>query len=148
MFKFEFARNYLLFIVFAVLYQPGWTQVTGLWKTIGDVDGKEKSIVEIYEEDGKLHGKVVKILPASAYTICENCDGELKNKPITGMVILKDLTKTSDGGEDGEVMDPGSGKVYSCYIKLESPDKLKLRGYIGVRAIGRTQYWHRVQSLQ
>ena len=148
MYKFKFFRKGVLFVALLLISHIGRSQVTGLWKTIGDVDGKEKSIVEIYEQDGKLYGKVVKILPASAYTLCENCSGELKNKPITGMVILKDLVKTPDGGEGGEVMDPGSGKVYSCYIKLESPDKLKLRGYIGVRAIGRTQYWYRVKSLQ
>ena len=120
-------------------------QVTGLWKTIGDKDGKEKSIVEIYEKDGKLFGKVIKVLPGSKYTVCENCSGELKNKPITGLVILWDLIKTADGGEDGYVMDPGNCKTYSAFIKLEEPDKLKLRGYIGVPAIGRTQYWYRVK---
>jgi len=28
-------------------------QITGMWKTIGDQDGTEKSIVEIYEKEGK-----------------------------------------------------------------------------------------------
>jgi len=123
------------------------SQVTGLWKTIGDVDGKEKSIVEIYEQNGKLFGKIVKLLPDAGYTICENCPGELKNKPLMGLVFLKDLNITSEGGEGGSVMDPGSGKSYSCYIELIGEDQLKLRGYIGLPAIGRTQIWHRVKQL-
>ena len=61
------------------------------------------------------------------------------------MEILVDLVKTPEGGEDGEVLDPKSGKWYTCYMELVSQDKLKLRGYIGIPALGRTQYWYRVK---
>lgn len=120
-------------------------QVTGMWKTVGDADGTEKSIVEIYEKEGKYFGKVVKLLPAAKHTTCENCPGDLKNRPITGMVVLKDLKKTSNGARHGKAIDPSNGKTYNCFIELENPDKLKLRGYIGVPSIGRTQYWYRVK---
>lgn len=120
-------------------------QVTGMWKTIGDADGTEKSIVEIYEDKGKYYGKVVKLLPAAKHTTCENCPGELKNRPITGMVVLKDLTKTPKGASNGKAIDPSNGKTYNCFIELENPDTLKLRGYIGVPTLGRTQYWYRVK---
>ena len=136
------------FIILSSFILPGKevsAQVTGLWKTIGDVDGTEKAIVEIYKEDGKIFGKVIKLLPAAKHTTCENCPGELKNTPITGMIVLLGLTETSTGAIDGRVMDPSNGKTYECYLKLESPDKLKLRGYFGVPAIGRTQYWYRVR---
>jgi uncharacterized protein (DUF2147 family) len=131
-----------LFSFFTTLH----AQVTGQWKTIGDVDGKEKSIVEIYEQNGKLFGRIIKLLPAAGYTVCENCPGDLKNKPLTGMVILRDLTITKTGGEGGTVMDPGNGKSYKCYIELVDANTLKLRGYIGVPAIGRTQLWYRVKN--
>jgi uncharacterized protein (DUF2147 family) len=61
------------------------------------------------------------------------------------MVIIKDLTKTDTGGKDGIVLDPNNGKTYTCYIELVEPDKLKLRGYIGMETFGRTQYWYRVK---
>jgi uncharacterized protein (DUF2147 family) len=121
-------------------------QLIGRWTAMGDMDYKPKAIIQIYEEDGKLHGRVEKILPAATTTICKNCDGDLKNKPIAGMVILTDLVKTETGGKDGKILDPGSGNTYSCYLELESPDKLKLRGYIGLPAFGRTQYWFRVKD--
>lgn len=120
-------------------------QVTGMWKTVGDADGTEKSIVEIYEDKGKYYGKVVKLLPAAKHTTCENCPGDLKNRPITGMVVLKDLTKTPNGASNGKAIDPSNGKTYNCFIELEDPDTLKLRGYIGVPTLGRTQYWYRVK---
>ncbi|MEO6130268.1 MAG: DUF2147 domain-containing protein [Saprospiraceae bacterium] len=120
-------------------------QVTGLWKTIDDRDGSEKSVMEFYEQNGKLHGKVIKLLQGATYTTCEKCDGELKDKPLVGMTIIHDLNKTANGGDGGTVMDPNNGRTYSCYVELENPDKLKLRGYIGFPALGRTQYWYRVR---
>jgi len=62
------------------------------------------------------------------------------------MVVLKDLEKTHNGASNGKAIDPSSGKTYNCFIELENPDKLKLRGYIGVPTIGRTQYWYRVKA--
>lgn len=119
-------------------------QVTGRWKTIDDADGKQKSVVEIYEQQGKLYGRVIELAPEVKSHVCDKCSGDLKNKPIVGMVIMKDVKKTEVGGVDGKVMDPGNGKTYSCNLELVSPNKLKLRGYIGVAAIGRTQYWERL----
>src|SRR5687767_4349081 len=139
----KFIASFLLLILFHFYAQA---QLIGLWKTVGDVDKTEKSIIEIYEQDGKLFGKVIKLLPAAAHTTCDKCPGDLKGKPITGMIVLRDLTKTKNGGENGRVFDPSSGKTYKCYIELEEPDVLKLRGYIGTPTLGRTQYWYRVKG--
>ena len=119
-------------------------QVTGMWKTIDDRDGSEKSIIEIYEKGGKYHGRVTKLLDGSTYTTCENCPGDQKGKPLVGMTIMYDLVKTPTGGTNGKVMDPNNGKIYDCYVELVSPDRLKLRGYIGISALGRSQIWQRV----
>ena len=46
--------------------------------------------------------------------------------------------------ERGKINDPKNGKTYSCYFKFEgSPNRLKIRGYIGVSLLGRTTYWTR-----
>jgi uncharacterized protein (DUF2147 family) len=140
-------KNNLLILLLTIGFYGGTdAQITGMWKTVDDTDGIEKSVVEIFEKDGKLHGRVDRLLAGADKTHCEKCSGELKNKPITGMVILSNLTKSSSGGTDGKILDPASGKTYSCYIELENPDKLKLRGYIGMAAFGRTQYWYRLKS--
>jgi len=47
----------------------------GIWKNLDDTDGKEKSHIEIYESNGKLRGKVVKLLPAATITRCDKCEG-------------------------------------------------------------------------
>ncbi len=141
------ARVHLFWFVW-ILFPLATTQaqVTGRWKTVDDTDGKEKSIIEIFEKNGKLYGRVDELLEDADKTVCERCPGDLKNKPILGMIILTDLLKSHSGGTDGKILDPGTGKSYSCYIELETPDKLKLRGYLGLPAFGRTQYWYRVRS--
>ncbi|MCB0468882.1 MAG: DUF2147 domain-containing protein, partial [Aequorivita sp.] len=52
--------------------------------------------------------------------------------------------KDGDEYNDGTIMDPNNGKVYKCYIELDGPNKLDVRGYIGFSLLGRTQTWTRV----
>lgn len=121
-------------------------QVTGKWKTIDDETGQAKSIVEIYESNGKIYGKVVEILnPAKKNSKCTKCKGADKDKPIDGLVIIKGLTKDGNEWTDGDILDPNKGKLYSCTIKLDGKDKLDVRGYMGISMLGRTQTWHRVK---
>ena len=125
-----------------VLFQP--TSVEGLWITQDDETGKEKSEVLLYVEDGKLYGKIIRLLlPEDQGKRCEKCKGENKNKPIAGLVIVKDLSLEKDTWEDGTIMDPKSGKVYDCYLSLEAPNVLKVRGFLGFSLLGRTQTWKR-----
>lgn len=120
--------------------------VFGKWKTIDDETGEAKSIVEIYEQNGKVYGKVIDILtPGRENAVCENCSGKNKGKPIKGLVILNGLSKNKDEYSGGTILDPQNGKEYKCYISLENADKLKVRGYIGFSMLGRSQYWHRVK---
>jgi uncharacterized protein (DUF2147 family) len=121
-------------------------QVTGKWNVIDDKDGIEKSVVEIFEEDGKYHGRVIHLYETSRRTHCDRCYGDLKGKPLIGMVILYDLEKTTNGGKNGKVIDPSTGKIFSCYVELDTPDRLKLRGYLGMPTVGKTSYWNRLKG--
>ena len=119
----------------------------GRWKTIDDVTGKVKSVVAIWEENGKLYGRVQKLLdpdPKDPNPTCEDCEGELKGKPVIGLRILWDLQKDGDGWSGGTILDPSNGKTYKCLVSVEDGGtKLKVRGFIGISVLGRTQYWHR-----
>ncbi len=131
----------MLFLISTIQAQT----FTGIWKTIDDTDNVEKSHVEIVERDGKLYGTVIKLLEGATATHCADCEGDLKGAPITGMQILYDLQKDGKAYDDGEILDPASGKTYSCKLELEDANTLKVRGYIGYSWLGRTQYWYRVQ---
>lgn len=120
--------------------------VVGKWKTIDDETGKAKSVVEIYEENGKIYGKVIEILdPTKQDATCRDCPDDAKGKRILGLVILKGLKKDGDEYSGGTILDPSNGKVYKSLIALEEPNKLKVRGYVGFSLLGRSQYWIRVK---
>ena len=136
-----------LVVFFSIIFNAQSQTVFGKWKTIDDETGQAKSIVEVYEKGGKVYGKVVEILRAEhKKDVCSKCDGADKNKPILGMIIINGLEKDGAEYNGGTVLDPENGKKYKCYITLESPDKLKLRGFIGLSIMGRTQYWTRVKN--
>lgn len=119
-------------------------QLVGKWKTIDDETGKTKSIIQIYEQNGKYYGKIVELLLAEDKgKLCEKCSGTNKNKPIEGMVIMDGMTKDGNSFSGGKIMDPKSGKTYKCSIEFDGKEALKVRGFIGISLIGRTQTWKR-----
>ncbi len=122
------------------------TSPTGIWKTIDDKTGDAKSHVEIYENGGKYHGKIVKLLQRPADTVCEKCTGSKKNKALVGMVILENLETVKGFWRNGTILDPESGSEYGCSVWFESgkPDELKVRGKHWT-GLYRTQTWYRVK---
>lgn len=120
--------------------------VIGKWKTIDDETGKPVAIVDIYELRGKIYGKVIEVFnPKNKTRVCENCSGADKNKPIVGLTVIKGLTKEGNEYTNGKILDPKSGRLYKCFIELEGSEKLKVRGYIGISLLGRSQIWHRLK---
>lgn len=123
----------------------------GLWRTIDDSTGKDRSLVRIAETNGTLEGKVEKRLARlpddDPDGLCRKCPGTRKDQPIVGMTILWGLKHDGDNvWADGEILDPANGKTYRCKMKLiEGGKKLEVRGFIGVSLLGRTQVWVREQ---
>jgi len=120
----------------------------GKWKTIDDETKKEKSIIEIYEQGGKYFGKILTLLQepnGGAGKLCTKCTGADLNKPIVGMVNLKDMKQDGEEYSGGTIMDPASGKTYKCKMKvIEDGKKLQVRGFIGISLLGKTQEWVKV----
>ncbi|HEX8060863.1 MAG TPA: DUF2147 domain-containing protein [Cyclobacteriaceae bacterium] len=138
----------LTFLLFAVSITVAQAQdVIGKWKTIDDETGDERSIVDVYEKNGKVYGKVVKLFrvpgedPDPVCTGCDDSDDRF-NKKIIGMEILRDMEKSGDEYSGGNILDPKNGRVYRCSIWVEG-NELKVRGYWG--PFYRTQTWLRAQ---
>ncbi|MCV9388743.1 DUF2147 domain-containing protein [Reichenbachiella ulvae] len=117
--------------------------VVGQWKTIDDVTGKAKSVVEIFEKDGKYYGKVLKLFRGpdeEQDPVCKECDedDDRYQQKVIGMEIIRGLEKDGDEYSDGTIMDPANGEVYDCKIWREG-DQLKVRGYVAF--FFRTQTW-------
>ena len=117
----------------------------GRWKTIDDDTGEAKSIINIWQEDGKLFGKIESLFlepDEDPNPLCDECKGELYNQPVIGMIILKNLKQDGSVWKGGTIMDPDNGKTYKCKVEVaENGAKLLVRGFIGISLLGRTQYW-------
>ena len=123
------------------------TSPLGVWKTIDDNTGEAKSHVQIYEQDGKLYGKVVKILTDNPDRLCDKCPGKKKGQPVMGMLIMENMQPYKDYWKKGKIMDPENGNEYGCSIWFEdgNADELKVRG-IHWTGLYRTQSWYRVDE--
>lgn len=124
-----------------------WSQtVFGKWKTIDDRNGITKAIVEVYEENGLLQARILRILEkGKENALCIKCKGELKDQPITGMKIMDNFERNSKGEYRGvRLFDPEQGMTFrgKVWLDPEDPNKLKVRGYLAF--LYRTQTWHRV----
>ncbi len=138
----------LTFLVLSAAGMLSAQSPVGTWKTIDDKTGEAKSQVQVYEQNGKYYGKVIKFLrkDADPNRKCTDCSGSRKNQPIMGMVILWDLKVSGNYWKNGTILDPENGNEYACSIWFESgkPDELKVRGYHWT-GLYRTQTWYRVK---
>lgn len=119
----------------------------GSWKTIDDNTGKPRGLVEISEHNGVYSGKLVKSFGEDdgKARLCDKCTDSRRDQPVMGMTIITGLRRTGDNEwSGGEILDPESGKLYKTKMSLaDDGSKLKVRGFIGISLLGRTQTWER-----
>ncbi len=130
----------LIMLPFSLFSQVN--QIVGSWKTVDDKTGDNFSIVEIYRgSNGLYYGKIAKMLVGSSDMVCDKCEGEDHNKPMEGLVIIRDMKAIDGELREGRVLDPESGKFYYGKIYLKE-GRLVLRGSLDKRGfLGRNQTW-------
>ncbi len=137
----------LYFLFIGSLFAADNTSIVGKWKTIDDKTGDPKSIVEIFEKNGKYFGQIQELFIKEGDNpnpTCDKCpdNDPRKNQPTKGMVIVQDLAKSDNEYSGGTILDPKEGKIYTCKMWVED-GKLMVRGYIAF--FYRTQTWHKVE---
>lgn len=128
--------------------------IEGYWKSTEERTGEQLSIVEIRKgNDSRYHGKIVYRYPNShgiALTNCTKCPAPYTNKPILGLEILSGFREDPnkpDSYIDGRVLEPTSGRIYKGKAVVSGEGKrLRMRGYMGVSALGRTVVWLRTDG--
>jgi uncharacterized protein (DUF2147 family) len=117
----------------------------GLWKTVDDKTGAARAIVRIYEQNGRLFGKIESsFTPGAEHRVCAVCTDDRKNQPVIGLVIIRNMKRTGEEYGGGDILDPDTGSVYHCKMHVEDGTRLVVRGYIGFSLLGRNQTWQRV----
>jgi uncharacterized protein (DUF2147 family) len=124
--------------------------IFGYWKSLDG--GKTQSIFRIWEDKGKIIGKVIKQFPKpngdKPQEICTDCPGNQKGKPVTGLIFLWGLTPDKENPKkwvDGKVINPEDGKTYNAELELADDYKtLVIYGYIKMLVkLGGSNTWQR-----
>ncbi|MGA3213301.1 MAG: DUF2147 domain-containing protein [Terriglobales bacterium] len=141
----------LLLLITVAPCLAGGGDIAGSWLN-QDKDAR----IEISQCGQKYCGKIVWLrepnypvgskegTPGTPKVDHNNPDVNLRKTPVLGMEIMHDFEPEKDGfWTNGKIYDPKSGKTYSGKITMVSPNELRLRGYVGISLIGRTEVWTR-----
>ncbi len=135
------AAALLVLATAAAAQDPG---VQGNWLTPG---GAVVRIGPCATEPGAICATLVKSEPDSPSTVDgQNPDPAKRTRKLCGLEIGYGFHLTDPTHADnGHLYDPKSGKTYSG-VMSSNGDQLDLRGYIGIKAFGRTETWTRTSA--
>jgi uncharacterized protein (DUF2147 family) len=117
----------------------------GLWR-----NGTGKGHIQIFKNGGKYHGKIVWLMDAKdeagkPKVDKKNEDPNLRDRPLIGLIMLQNFVYQDGKWENGRIYNPSDGKEYKAYLKLQNPNTLQVRGYVGISLLGKTDTWTRVK---
>jgi uncharacterized protein (DUF2147 family) len=140
----------LLFTLLLMATATAWATdnpdaVLGVWK-----NGSGKGHIQIFKQGGKYYGKILWLRDAKddngkPKVDRRNEDPDRRNKPLIGLVMMRDFKYKDGEWTGGHIYNPSDGKEYKAYMKLEDSNTLSVRGYVGFSWIGKTDTWTRVR---
>jgi uncharacterized protein (DUF2147 family) len=135
----------------------------GYWLSVDEKTGKVTAGWEIYQQGGKLYGRILSLADHAPDVLADKCKesypnfpaaGKVNRMPVTGTPWIFGLTPDRQSGQwsGGNVIDPNDGKIYRCKIIFHAADggkyktdTLEMRGEIGL-GIGRSQFWQKADQ--
>ena len=121
----------------------------GLWRTVDDRTGQQAGLIEIRQSGDELEGRIVDYAAQAddpSAPACRSCSSASKAKLVPGLTILRGFRRDGDVWDGGTILDPRSGFVYRCELRVtDGGRKLLLRGYLLIRLLGRTTTWERAE---
>lgn len=122
-------------------------KLIGVWEP-----SNGKARVKIEKIGNKYYGKIVWLRepndPQTGQPKLDknNPDESMRTVPLKGYRLLKDFVYNGKREwSEGTIYDPENGSTYSCVINMKDDNTLDIRGYVGVKALGRTDVWKRMQ---
>ena len=121
----------------------------GDWTTYNDDGTEAQAVVRITESDGILRGRIIRVLPTEQYPTpqfqCDDCRGDYEGADLRTVPLIEGMNWGGDEFSGGRIVDPTNGRSYRGVLRLDGNDRLRVRGFVGVRALGRTQVWRRAR---
>ena len=120
-------------------------EILGIW-----ANGSGKGHIQIYKQDNKYYGKIIWLKQphdeaGKPKIDKKNPDKNLQDRPLMGMVMLRDFKYEGEEWAGGKIYNPSDGKEYKCFMKLKDQKTLAIRGYMGLSFIGKTENFSRVR---
>lgn len=135
-------------LAFGFSQQNDGDTLIGVWEP-----SSGKARVKIEKIGNKYFGKIVWLRepndPQTKQPKVDknNPDATMQNVPLKGYRMLKDFVFKGNGEwTEGTIYDPENGSTYSSVIKMKDANSVEIRGYVGVKALGRTDVWKRLQK--
>ena len=126
-------------------------KIVGLWST-----SKKECKIEIFKRGTKYYGRIVwlkePLYPADddggmagrPVVDRENPNPNLRTRLLIGLELIEGFTYIGKNvWEKGTIYDPDNGKTYKCKMILSAPNRLEVRGFIGIPLLGATSIWTR-----
>jgi uncharacterized protein (DUF2147 family) len=112
----------------------------GLWLT-----ENHRSVIKIENCGDRLCGRIFWIIKGGMQTDSKNPDETRRSRPLCGLPLLWGF-KADDATHwsGGHIYKADDGDTYHATIEALSPDRLKVRGYVGISLFGASQTWTRV----
>jgi uncharacterized protein (DUF2147 family) len=117
--------------------------VEGYWKA------PSGAVVRVLPCGRDMCLKIVKLSPIiPARTDIHNPESKLRSRLLCSLDIGTGFRQVDANHlTDGHVYDPESGHTYNGTISTDG-DQMKLRGYIAITLLGRTETWYRAPAVQ
>jgi uncharacterized protein (DUF2147 family) len=84
-----------------------------------------------------------KLMPGRPKVDRHNPNPALRNRTLVGLPLIFGFHYEGDNSWQGKIYNPENGETYRCNFSMTGEDRLKVRGYIGIPLLGRTQTWTR-----
>lgn len=116
----------------------------GYWLT-----KNERSVIHIHKcsESEQLCGKIYWIIDGGMQFDEKNPKEDLQNRPLCGLEILTGFSQQDERfWTGGKIYKADDGDIYKSTLQIIPPNKLEVRGYIGMPLFGKSQTWDRVDA--
>lgn len=132
-----------VFSMSAAVAQAPQSHLIGDWREPGG------SVIRVAPCSGDLCARLVQISATAPSKLDgHNPDTSKRKEPLCGMQIGTGFHVTDPNhADDGRLYDPKTGKTYHGEMTREG-DTMHLRGYVGIKAFGRTEDWNRISELK
>jgi uncharacterized protein (DUF2147 family) len=138
-------------ILSAVAQTTAADKIIGTYYVADDTSGEDCKVKITKDKSGTYSGRIIWVKnpnnkDGTPKKDIMNPDPAKRNTPGDQIALVFHFRYDAKKNQwvDGEIYDPIHGKMYKCKMWFESENVLRVRGYIGVPALGRTMTWKKL----